>query len=164
MVHAGPGRNHCAHSSLSPHWHFTKREFLLCFTRCIYTADEPSARMGIQDYIGGVDGQGDQRRSRASYQTDHPNLSRWKLEGRLDLPILTFAYPFGAYDEDSVFYAHYAGYIAAMGLGAETLQGEKNLFYLYRRDIKGSYDLSAFASFLPWQGDLDHLFTATMVP
>jgi len=76
--------------------------------------------------------------------------SRSRLQADLDVPILTFAYPFGAYDEDCLRYAHEAGYIAAVGLGASMIQGEENLFYLYRRDVKGSYDLRIFSSFLPW--------------
>ena len=90
--------------------------------------------------------------------------SRRKLQDSLGLPVLTFAYPFGAYDEDSVHYTHDAGYIAAMGLGADTLQGERNLFYLYRREIKASYDLQTFGSFLPWQTDVSNLPMVTIVP
>jgi len=90
--------------------------------------------------------------------------SRWKLQDRLGIPILTFAYPFGTYDEDSVYFARYAGYIAAVGLGVDTRQGWNNLYYIYRRDIKGSYDLQRFVSFLPWQGDLNDLPTLTVVP
>ena len=50
-------------------------------------------------------------------------------------------------------YVHAAGYIAAMGLGFTSDQGKGNLFWLQRRDVKGTYDIKQFASFLPWQGD-----------
>jgi len=81
--------------------------------------------------------------------------SRQRLQSLLDMPILTFAYPYGTYDVDSLHYVSYAGYIAAMGLGADMHQGRKNIYYLYRREIKSSYDLQTFASFLPWQEDLN---------
>lgn len=90
--------------------------------------------------------------------------SRLRLQRQLDLPVLTFAYPYGAYDVDSVYFARYAGYIGAMGLGASTRQGNKNLYYLYRRDIQGNYDIQTFASFLPWQDDVNNLPVLTIVP
>jgi peptidoglycan/xylan/chitin deacetylase (PgdA/CDA1 family) len=67
--------------------------------------------------------------------------------------VLTFAYPFGLMNSAVGDYAHFAGYIAAMGLGFTYDQGKSNLFWLQRRDIKGQDDIKRFASFLPWQGD-----------
>jgi peptidoglycan/xylan/chitin deacetylase (PgdA/CDA1 family) len=90
--------------------------------------------------------------------------SRKRLESELGVPVLTIAYPFGALNSAVADYAHFAGYIAAMGLGPTTEQGPGNLFNLQRRDIKGSYDLNTFASFLPWQGDPVFLPTATPTP
>jgi len=90
--------------------------------------------------------------------------SRTKLEAELGVPVLSFAYPFGALDSSTVDYVHYAGYIAAMGLGPTVDQGIGNLFNLQRRDIKGSYDLRLFANFLPWQGDPAFLPTVTPTP
>lgn len=90
--------------------------------------------------------------------------SRRKLQTLLGVPVLSFSYPFGAYDEESVHYAHFAGYIAALGLGNETLQGSKNLFYLYRQAVKGSDDLRTFALLLPWREDLENLPALTVVP
>ncbi|HLF74547.1 MAG TPA: polysaccharide deacetylase family protein [Anaerolineales bacterium] len=90
--------------------------------------------------------------------------SRRKLQALLGVPILSFSYPFGAYNEDSVVHARYAGYIAALGLGREALQGDKNLFYLYRQAVDGTDDLSAFASLLPWREDLENLPAITVVP
>ena len=90
--------------------------------------------------------------------------SRRKLQTLLGVPILTFAYPFGEYDKDSLHYVHYVGYIAAMGLGNETLQGNKNLFYLYRMAVNGNQNLEAFALLLPWRGDLANLPALTLVP
>jgi peptidoglycan/xylan/chitin deacetylase (PgdA/CDA1 family) len=103
--------------------------------------------------------------------TTHPNRqmdeivgSRRRLESLLGIPILSFAYPFGAYDSDSLHYVHQAGYIAAMGLGNETLQGNKNLFYLYRQAVKGADDLKTFGSLLPWREDVYDLPALTIVP
>jgi peptidoglycan/xylan/chitin deacetylase (PgdA/CDA1 family) len=97
-------------------------------------------------------------------QMDEIVESRRRLESLLGLPVMSFAYPFGAYDKDSVSYAHFAGYIAAMGLGDESLQANKNLFYLYRQAVKGMDDLMTFAQLLPWREDLDHLPAITIVP
>jgi peptidoglycan/xylan/chitin deacetylase (PgdA/CDA1 family) len=103
--------------------------------------------------------------------TAHPELqmdeivqSRRQLEALLGLPILTFAYPFGTYNSDSLHYVHQAGYIAAMGLGNESQQGNKNLFYLYRQAISGSEDLKIFALHLPWREDQYDLPALTIMP
>jgi peptidoglycan/xylan/chitin deacetylase (PgdA/CDA1 family) len=101
---------------------------------------------------------------RSDRQMDEIVESRRKLQSLLGVPVLSFSYPFGAYDENSVYYAHYAGYIAALGLGKESLQGNKNLFYLYRHAVKGSDDLKTFALLLPWRQDLDNLPAITIVP
>jgi peptidoglycan/xylan/chitin deacetylase (PgdA/CDA1 family) len=90
--------------------------------------------------------------------------SRHQLESLLGVPVLSFAYPFGAHDESSLGYVHLAGYIAAMGLGNETLQGNKNLFYLYRQAVRGTDDLRTFASRLPWRQDQYDLPAVTIVP
>jgi hypothetical protein len=44
-----------------------------------------------------------------------------------------------------------------MGLGVDMHQGKNNQYYLYRREIKGSYDLKTFDYFLPWQEDVNNL-------
>lgn len=90
--------------------------------------------------------------------------SKRKLQFLLDVPIYTFAYPFGAYDALSLHYLDFAGYIAAVGLGPDVRQGPGNIYYLYRRDIKGSYDLKTFSQFLPWQGDFENLPSMTFIP
>ena len=91
--------------------------------------------------------------------------SRLRLQRQLDdIPVLTFAYPYGAYTVDSVEIARFAGYIGAVGLGSSMKQGNKNLFYFYRREIKGTYDLQTFASFLPWQNDMTDLPILTLIP
>ena len=97
-------------------------------------------------------------------QMDEIVESRRRLESLLGIPVLSFAYPFGAYDSDSLHYVHQAGYVAAMGLGNESLQGNKNLFYLYRQAVKGSEDLRTFALHLPWRQDQYDLPALTIVP
>ncbi|HLO15308.1 MAG TPA: polysaccharide deacetylase family protein [Anaerolineales bacterium] len=102
--------------------------------------------------------------TRPDRQRDEIVESRRKLQSLLGIPILSFSYPFGAYDSDSLHYVHFADYIAAMGLGHETLQGSKNLFYLYRQPVKGTDDLSSFSLFLPRRGDIENLPALTIVP
>ena len=97
-------------------------------------------------------------------QEDEVVQSRRMLETRLGMPILSFAYPFGAYDEDSVNYVHFADYIAAMGLGKGSMQGRKNLFYLYRQPVEGTVDLMGFGSLLPWRQAIYDLPALTIVP
>ena len=102
--------------------------------------------------------------TRPDRQLDEVVQSRRQLESLLGLPVLSFAYPFGAYNDDSLHYVQFAGYIAAMGLGNESLQGNKNLFYLYRQAVKGTDDLQTFASRLPWREDVYDLPPVTIVP
>lgn len=77
--------------------------------------------------------------------------SRRRLESYLDVPVRSFAYPFGAYDSESLRLVKFAGYNAAMGLGDETLQGKENIFYLYRQSVTTETTLEMFASLLPWR-------------
>jgi peptidoglycan/xylan/chitin deacetylase (PgdA/CDA1 family) len=102
--------------------------------------------------------------TRPDRQMDEIIESRRKLQSLLGVPVLSFAYPFGAYNDDSLRQIHSAGYIAAMGLGNETLQGNKNLLYLYRQAVNGTDDLSTFAARLPWRGDIVDLPAITIVP
>jgi peptidoglycan/xylan/chitin deacetylase (PgdA/CDA1 family) len=101
---------------------------------------------------------------RLDRQEDEIIESRRKLQILLDVPISTFAYPYGAYDHLSLYYMNFAGYLAAAGLGADMHQGPNNLYYLYRRDINATHDLKTFAQFLPWQGDLENLPAITPPP
>ncbi|GAB4505424.1 MAG: hypothetical protein Fur0043_24190 [Anaerolineales bacterium] len=89
-----------------------------------------------------------------------PEVQREEIvQARIDLqeatgsPVTTFAYPFGLMNNAVGSYVHFAGYIAAMGLGFTSDQGKSNLYWLQRRDVKGQYDIKQFAAFLPWQGD-----------
>lgn len=91
--------------------------------------------------------------------------SREKLEELLQLPILTFAYPFGLNNDAAVEYAHFAGYIAGMGATGFTAdQGTSNLFVLQRVEIRASEDPKTITRFLPWHGDPAFLPTDTPTP
>lgn len=102
--------------------------------------------------------------ARPDRQEDEIVQSRRQLETLLGVPILSFAYPFGANDASSLGYVRFAGYITAMGLGNETVQGNKNLFYLYRQPVQGTDDLQTFASRLPWREEVYDLPPLTIVP
>jgi peptidoglycan/xylan/chitin deacetylase (PgdA/CDA1 family) len=97
-------------------------------------------------------------------QEDEIVQSRRMLATRLGVPILSFAYPFGAYDESSLGYVRFAGYTAAMGLGNDSAQRAENLFYLYRQAVNGTDDLRTFASRLPWREEHVDLPPLTIVP
>jgi peptidoglycan/xylan/chitin deacetylase (PgdA/CDA1 family) len=91
--------------------------------------------------------------------------SRELLEQELGIPILTFAYPFGAKNASAVDYVNFAGYVGAMGASGYTpAQGAWNLYYLQRVEIKGNEDAKTFTRFLPWHGDPAFLPTDTPVP
>jgi peptidoglycan/xylan/chitin deacetylase (PgdA/CDA1 family) len=102
--------------------------------------------------------------TRPDRQEDEIVGSRRQLESLLGVPILSFAYPFGAYDDSSLGYVRFAGYIAAMGLGNDSVQGNNNLYYLYRQPVRGTEDLQTFASRLPWREEVYDLPAVTIVP
>jgi peptidoglycan/xylan/chitin deacetylase (PgdA/CDA1 family) len=79
--------------------------------------------------------------------------SRAFLEKKLELPILSFAYPFGDWNHATYRKVAKAGYITGMGIGSTSEQHERILFALNRLDIHGTYDLEQFSALLPWQGD-----------
>jgi peptidoglycan/xylan/chitin deacetylase (PgdA/CDA1 family) len=89
-------------------------------------------------------------------------MSREILESELGVPVLTFAYPYGISSTGIIDYAQFAGYVAGMSLGNSN--NHENLFLLQRRDVRGTFELNQFASFLPWQGDPLFLPTVTPIP
>jgi peptidoglycan/xylan/chitin deacetylase (PgdA/CDA1 family) len=91
--------------------------------------------------------------------------SRQLFEQKFGVPILTFAYPFGYENPGVLDYAHFAGYIGAMGASGYTpAQGTWNLYNLQRVEIKGTDDAKTFTRFLPWKGDPAYLPTDTPTP
>jgi len=92
-------------------------------------------------------------------------VSRERLEEMLNVPVLTFAYPFGYENEAAIECDKTAGYIGAMGASGYTpAQGLWNLYNLQRMEIKGSEDAKTFTRFLPWKGDPSYLPTDTPTP
>lgn len=95
----------------------------------------------------------DLTRLEPAVQREEIVTAREDLQERLGLPVNSFAYPFGLAGAGVIDYVKFAGYTSGMGLGFTSDQGKSNLYWLQRRDIKGSYDLQAFAALLPWRGD-----------
>jgi peptidoglycan/xylan/chitin deacetylase (PgdA/CDA1 family) len=91
-------------------------------------------------------------------------VAREVLQEQIGVPVNSFAYPFGSINNAAVDYVKFAGYTSAMGLGYTSDQGRGNLYWLQRRDVKGSYDIRQFAAFLPWQGDPAYLPAETPTP
>lgn len=84
-------------------------------------------------------------------QEDEIVNSRKKLESYLGVPIHSFAYPFGVYDDASLRFVKQAGYTSAMGLGDESVQRAGSIYYLYRQSVTAKTTLEAFAALLPWR-------------
>ncbi len=108
----------------------------------------------------------------ADRQREEIVQSKEQLEAMLGVPVRTFAYPFGRAGQAARDYVKFAQYIAAMGLGNSSVQSQRNLFYLWRWEVQGSFDLQALIAYLPWKGDpaaippeeTPSLFTATASP
>jgi peptidoglycan/xylan/chitin deacetylase (PgdA/CDA1 family) len=72
-----------------------------------------------------------------------------ELRNLLDLPVKTFAYPFGKENYDiRVLVSKY--YRAGMGLGVYVNQRHEILYYLSRRPVSLHCAIKDFGSFLPW--------------
>ncbi len=89
--------------------------------------------------------------TRPAKQEEEIVKSRQRLASYLEVPINSFAYPFGAYDNASLKLVKSAGYIAAMGLGDRSAQGKENIYYLYRQSITAGTTLESFIQILPWK-------------
>jgi len=72
-----------------------------------------------------------------------------QLRTLLDLPVKTFAYPFGSENYDvRVLVSKY--YRAGMGLGVYLNQRREILYYLSRRPVSLHCGMEEFGSYLPW--------------
>lgn len=76
--------------------------------------------------------------------------SKSLLEGKLGVPILTFAYPYGLADAAVIRYTIDAGYTSAVGLGSNVTHDKNTLFFLNRKEVKSWYGLDFFEDFMPW--------------
>ncbi len=74
--------------------------------------------------------------------------SRLRLETELDIPIQSFAYPYGSVNPQIAAKVNRYGYFAGMGLGKFTTHNTGSLFYLDRLEIRGTMSLEAFRSLL----------------
>jgi peptidoglycan/xylan/chitin deacetylase (PgdA/CDA1 family) len=96
-----------------------------------------------------------------SHSQTHPNLrkpgvslekeiagSRDTLEALLDLPVRSFSYPYGSATAAIVQAVKDAGYRSAVGLGGSISHRVKNIYYLSRNEVQGTYDLVTFAGLL----------------
>jgi peptidoglycan/xylan/chitin deacetylase (PgdA/CDA1 family) len=90
--------------------------------------------------------------------------SRIELQGALDLPVMSFAYPYGEMDATVSTQVQSYGYTSAVGLGTLWNQSVYNLYYLSRRQVIGGVDLGTFASYLPWSGPVELVPTFTPTP
>lgn len=77
--------------------------------------------------------------------------SRSDLEAIFNVPVNTFAYPYGRVDEVVINRAYKYGYMGAMGLGTSFTHTPATLFYLSREEVRFEYDINRFISLLPWQ-------------
>ncbi len=78
--------------------------------------------------------------------------SRIDLQETLDVPVRSFAYPYGETDTLVSQQVMSYGYASAVGLGTLWNQSLYNLYYLSRREVSNGVDLQVFASYLPWPG------------
>ncbi len=83
--------------------------------------------------------------------------SRQRLMDKLKVPINSFAYPFGAFEDNVGRKVSGYGYTNAVGLGTSYIHNLYTLFYLSRMEIQGDwvepdgeYDMTRFAKILPW--------------
>jgi peptidoglycan/xylan/chitin deacetylase (PgdA/CDA1 family) len=74
--------------------------------------------------------------------------SRLRLETELEIPIHSFAYPYGSVNPQVAGKVSRYGYSTGMGLGKSTTHNTGSLFYLDRLEIRGTMSLEAFQSIL----------------
>jgi len=87
--------------------------------------------------------------------------SRLLLQKKLEVPVDTFAYPFGVADDLTIDHIDAYGYRAAVGLGLLYEHDRHSLFYLSRIEIRNGTALAVLAGMLPWYGPLDAALTPT---
>ena len=90
--------------------------------------------------------------------------SRVDLQAALGVPVDTFAYPFGSYNESVSRRLPDYGYRAAMGLGTFYGHSRSDLLYMSRLEIRNGTSLAKLAGMLPWSGSFDATLTPTFTP
>jgi peptidoglycan/xylan/chitin deacetylase (PgdA/CDA1 family) len=77
--------------------------------------------------------------------------SRDVLQQTFQVPVNTFAYPFGAIDPSVVNAVANNRYLGAVGLGILSNHDLSTLYYLSRLEVQSDYDLEKFSNLLPWR-------------
>ena len=80
--------------------------------------------------------------------------SRQELEALLGTKVSSFSFPYGLTNPYATKMVREAGYQSAVGLGGLVTHTLKTQFYLSRIEVRGDADLVAFASLLPWSGEV----------
>jgi peptidoglycan/xylan/chitin deacetylase (PgdA/CDA1 family) len=74
--------------------------------------------------------------------------SRETLELLFDTPVRSFSYPYGSATPATTQLVKASGYRSAVGIGASITHRTKNLYYLSRNEVQGTFDLVAFVGLL----------------
>ena len=95
-----------------------------------------------------------------SHSMTHPDLSktdnemyeictsRTTLMNELNLPIQSFAYPYGVATDAIKHLVSDCGYSSGAGLGMWIKQSPYNIFYFYRREVQGNFSIDNFSTLL----------------
>lgn len=79
--------------------------------------------------------------------------SKQVLEEELGITIETFAYPFTHFKEYVGSRVPVYGYSSAVGVGDDAFHSINSVYYLFRQEVSGSYNLLEFIDLLPWKGE-----------
>lgn len=90
--------------------------------------------------------------------------SRLELQKMLDLPIGTYAYPFGVASPFVIDHVDGYGYQGAVGLGTFYTHPPYTLFYLSRIEVRNGTQPDTLAGMLPWSGALSAALSAVFTP
>jgi len=74
--------------------------------------------------------------------------SREALEALFATPVRSFSYPYGSTTPSVTLLVKGAGYRSAVGLGASITHRAKNLYFLSRNEVQGTFALVTFAGLL----------------
>lgn len=109
------------------------------------TADEMRWLAGLGEACGHTVSHPRLREMGWSAQHDEIAPNKAWIEGILGEPITCFAYPFGAYDQNSTDVVAYSGYqIAFDAWGVHSVVGTLDRYHVSRKEIDGGYDLATF--------------------
>lgn len=79
-----------------------------------------------------------------SDRTDEICGSRERIMKLLQIPITSFAYPYGIENKKAMEKAFCCGYTSGAGIGSFTIQTQERLFFFSRREIKSYFDMQRF--------------------